>query len=181
MIPKRYKDIAADDWAKKIARMEQSVLMIGGVGVGKTYKAAQIYNIFGKSRDFIDVSEYLREANRRKWLKTTDASERYREWIDEVMNAKLLVLDDLGIEKADEQNASIIREIIQRRYNDASMTIITTNLNGKELEARYSARLISRVYEDYQVIVMKGADRRRDKMSVFKMGVEDENDIGKTD
>lgn len=57
----------------------------------------------------------------------------------------LLVLDDLGSEKASEYSITTLYIIIDRRDRDMLPTIITTNLSPKEIEDKLGARIASRL------------------------------------
>ena len=79
------------------------------------------------------------------------------------MNVELLISEDLGAEPETEETKSVIGRILMNRYDYERWTIIATNLDGKALNKRYSPRIISRIYEDYTVVVMNSRDRRKEK------------------
>ncbi len=167
-IYKRYACIKANKEAKQLIEKNRSVLLIGNTGVGKTYIAAGIYNEFEGSKAWFLVADYLAELDRREKLNTTDAQSRLQDWWNIALYRELLVFDDLGTEEESEKYAAAVRRILQFRYDNQKKTIITTNLSGSELSKRYSQRLISRLYEDYTVVVIKGNDRRKEKKEVVE-------------
>ena len=83
--------------------------------------------------------------------------------IDEV---DLLVLDDVGAEATTEWVQDRLYLIINRRYESAKATIITTNCDEGELSAKVGPRTASRLYEmcnqafpqfpdqDYRILMM---------------------------
>jgi len=162
-LPERYKGIMPPQRAREL--IGKSVLLIGAPGVGKTYIAAGLYNAFKSDfKAWFDAGEYVLELIRRERLNTTDAQHLLKEWWDLALNAELIVIDDLGMEENTEKASSIFRRIIQHRYNYKKPTVITTNLNGEQLSKRYSHRVISRIYEDFKVIIMEGEDKRKRMM-----------------
>ncbi len=56
-----------------------------------------------------------------------------------------LVLDDLGSEKTSEYSITTLYIILDRRDRELMPTIITTNLNPKEIEDKLGARIASRL------------------------------------
>ena len=111
----------------------------------------------------------LLELQKRRWPKTTDAAEYLQSWRDIALTTSFVVFDDLGAEENTEDSQNIVRRLLMYRYNHCKQTVITTNLTGEELKARYSERIVSRIYEDYLVVVMNGEDRRKKKLEIEKI------------
>ena len=149
----------------EVLKKRRSLLLIGKPGCGKTHMAACIYNNFDSDKVWLDASEYIFEMKRRMTLKTTDAAQILKDGWNMAMYSSLVVLDDLGAEEQTDAAGSILTRILMERYNNKRWTIITTNLDGKALKARYGERIISRIYEDFIVVVMKSRDRRKEKFS----------------
>lgn len=61
--------------------------------------------------------------------------------------AKLLIIDDLGTEKASEWQQEKMYLVLNHRYNELLPTIITTNLSGSELTKHISPRVVDRMTE----------------------------------
>ncbi len=85
-----------------------------------------------------------------------------------VLNAEVLVLDELGASKPTDWVRDTMAYIINTRYNDARVTIFTTNYpdrtsNEREetLEDRIGVRLRSRLYEMCRTIEIDGTDFRK--------------------
>ncbi|MFJ7971726.1 ATP-binding protein [Psychrobacillus sp. NPDC096389] len=68
------------------------------------------------------------------------------ELIETVKKADLLVLDDLGLEKATEWSEEVLTQILDERMNYRRPTIITSNISMMALERKYPAgRIKSRI------------------------------------
>ncbi|MEJ2111871.1 MAG: hypothetical protein P8Z37_18570 [Acidobacteriota bacterium] len=85
-----------------------------------------------------------------------------------VLEAKVLVLDELGANKPTDWVRDTISHIINCRYNDKKLTIFTSNYldaarNHKEetLTDRIGIRLRSRLYEMCREIEIYGEDFRK--------------------
>ena len=65
--------------------------------------------------------------------------------IHEYATIPFLILDDLGSEKTSEFSITTLYIIIDRRDRELMPTVITTNLNNKEIEDKLGARIASRL------------------------------------
>lgn len=82
---------------------------------------------------------------------------------DAATRCELLVLDDLGTERSNEPARERIAELIDRRYLDKLPTIVTTNIDGRDLferEPRIASRLLSGL-----LFKFTGRDARRHGVS----------------
>ena len=116
------------------------LVLRGGYGVGKTHLAAAIANRqleLGHKAVFVsvpDLLDYLRATYR-------GGNEGYDERFAQIRNAKLLVLDDLGMESPTSWAIEKLYQIFNHRYNSRLATVITTNHDLEELELRLRSRL----------------------------------------
>jgi len=62
-------------------------------------------------------------------------------------NTKLLIIDDLGTEKASEWQREKMYIILDYRYRELLPTIITTNLEVGGLQEHLSERVVERIIE----------------------------------
>ena len=100
---------------------------------------------------------------------------QYDTLFDEVKNAKLLILDDLGKERSSSWAIEKLYQIIVHRHNSRLPTVITSMLNFKdELDP-----ITSRVQDGYisQVVPMKAPDYRNKKKSTSKKYQRDNRQI----
>lgn len=137
-----------------------SLLLLGVTGVGKTHEA------YGAMRE-LSVSGVSGQ-----WESTTAAdlyaALRPRHGIDsesefrKYRSARLLLVDDLGAErKPTEFTEEVNFRLINWRYENHLPTLVTSNVEPKDLAARLGDRVISRLAEMCERIPMKGSDRRR--------------------
>ncbi|WP_369214994.1 ATP-binding protein [Streptomyces flavofungini] len=137
-----------------------SLLLLGVTGVGKTFEA------YGAMRE-LSVSGVYGE-----WAVTTAAdlyaALRPRHGVDSeaefrrYRGARLLLIDDLGAErKPTEFTEEINFRLINWRYENHLPTLMTSNVEPKDLAVRLGDRVISRLAEMCERVPMKGNDRRR--------------------
>ena len=139
---------AANSYAQGFTKDEdRGLLLRGGTGTGKTHVAVGIL-IEVVRRGFPglywNVTDLLREI-RDSFNQSSDFTER--EILDRVNSVDLLILDDLGAESMTEKVRDRLYLIVNRRYEIAKATLITTNLDDVELRERFGPRIFSRLYE----------------------------------
>ncbi|MCX7622192.1 MAG: ATP-binding protein [Thermomicrobium sp.] len=121
------------------------LLLMGGYGCGKTHLAAAIANYVLRHQRLFplftvvpDLLDYLRATF------APDRAESYDERFEQVRNAGLLVLDDLGTEHTTPWATEKLFQIINYRYNQRKPTVITTNRDLDDLDERIRSRLCDR-------------------------------------
>ena len=72
----------------------------------------------------------------------------------------LLIIDDLGTEFTNSFVSSELYDILNTRIRAGKSTIISTNLNLKEMKERYSDRTITRIMAEYKVFNFYGSNIR---------------------
>lgn len=78
-----------------------------------------------------------------------------------MLDADLIVLDDLGAEKVTEFVAQELFTIINHRINRMLPMIVSTNLTPAEIEESYGQRIASRLLFGFEALPLRGEDVRR--------------------
>ena len=82
-----------------------------------------------------------------------------------LMEAELLILDDLGTEPSTKTSSSAIYRLInQRVLVNGLPTIISTNLTYRQLEKEYDSAVLSRLLGEFNVKLFRGEDIRMAKL-----------------
>lgn len=140
-----------------------TLLLTGPVGTGKTALAVGAmriaYERFGTCPHFVNVVELLEAARPRDLDRPAPADQAPR--LERVQAGSLVLLDDLGAEKPSEWVTERLYALVDARWRTAKATIVTTNVDGAELEARLGARTMSRLLSRAEVVPVTGPDLRR--------------------
>lgn len=185
--------LAAEKFVEQYPVEKNGLLITGPIGVGKTHLAVGIMQDLIRTKGvpclFYDYRELLKKIQNsyNPSVQTTEM-----EILRPVMEAEVLVLDELGAVKPSEWVWDTVSLILNTRYNEERTTIITTNLNdlppteaiaGADLRGaaaarraaseptlgdRITERMRSRLHEMCRLIEMQGEDfRTRFKSASF--------------
>lgn len=135
------------------------LMLVGPYGCGKTHLAAAILHRcaeYGVAGMFVVVPELL--ARIRTSYRTGDG--KAEAVIETAKNAQLLILDDLGAEKASEWVKEQLYMLVNYRYEHMLPTIVTTNCSGAELEQELGRRTLSRLVEMTKPVNIHASDYR---------------------
>jgi len=137
------------------------IMLVGPVGTGKTHLAIAILQELikkGHAGAYVTVPELLDEI---RDSISSDVKGGSAKLMQLVKTIPVLVLDDMGTEKATEWVRERLFVIINARYEDMKPTIITTNCGIEELQERIGERTVSRLWEMCKGVVLEGEDRRK--------------------
>jgi len=148
-------------YAENFKLDSKSLLLFGDTGLGKTHLSLAIANKVlekGYSVIYDSAVNILHEIEKEHFSR-----EHLSEMTDLVMQADLLILDDLGTEYTTPFYSSTIYNIINTRLNHQKPTIISTNLKYNEISQRYESRVASRLITLYINLRFVGSDVRLKK------------------
>ncbi|MBR6411396.1 MAG: ATP-binding protein [Clostridia bacterium] len=142
-----------------------NMLFMGATGLGKTHLCSALARqLIDTGHDVLYVSAINMLADFEKQRFGGTAPEAENDGVDRYYGADLLIIDDLGTEIANQFTLSVLYGVINGRMNRKQATIINTNLTNRELQARYTDRIVSRLLGEYAVILFKGTDVRMQKI-----------------
>lgn len=157
----------AQTLVREYPMLEMGLLLMGPCGVGKTHLAVATIKALidkGISCLFYDFRDLLKEIQG-SYNSVSQSSELGV--LAPVYEAEVLVLDELGAMKPTDWVRDTMTQIINNRYNDQKVTILTsnyldepTNPNEESLTERVGVRLRSRLHEMCKTVIVKGMDYR---------------------
>ena len=153
------------EYARKFGKRSYNLLMRGGTGLGKTFLStciAKVVSERGFSVVYDTAGSIMTKFEEEKFSKTRD-TEDVKSEIKRYMSCDLLIIDDLGTEMTTAFVVSCLYDIINTRLMTGKKTIVSTNLTGEELGARYSKQILSRLEGEYQELCFFGSDIRLQK------------------
>jgi DNA replication protein DnaC len=187
-----YAAIVSKSYVEKFPTLEDGngLLFTGSVGTGKTHLSLAVIRElrvrYGADTLFVDFRDLLKrmQATFGKDKTTTEA-----EILRPVLEAQVLVLDELGAARATDWTFDVVEHVINSRYNARSATILTTNLpnhpagytpprdagrgyaaaamaaaaSPETLGDRIGMRMYSRLQQMCTVVEVKGEDYRGKK------------------
>ena len=149
------------EYAENFDMDSNNLYFYGRTGLGKTHLSLAIANEVikkGYSVVYGSVIGFLNKMEREKFGKG-EAFETENILID----ADLLILDDLGAEFQTSFTVSAIYNIINSRIARSTPTIISSNLDFEELKARYPESITSRILGKFSIVNFIGKDIRQIK------------------
>ena len=140
---------------------QKNLLFTGNTGLGKTFLSSAIANeILKKGKNVLyQTAPVMLDAILDYRFGKTKGSNI----LDSILNVDLLIIDDLGAENPSNIKSSELFNIINTRLlnqNKITKTIISTNLNLRNLYSNYDERIISRIIGNYDICYFFGDDIR---------------------
>lgn len=176
MLPKRYADFSpptplaaghlakvkayADGWPETKAG-GANLILCGKPGTGKTHLATMVCKQVASRHDaqplYATTTRMLRHVRasygRGATYTEQDAVERFS-------TCDLLVLDEVGVKLASENDRALLFEIIDERYQSVLPTILISNLTVGEIANQTDERLVDRLIENGQVLLFDWSSHR---------------------
>lgn len=142
------------------ANQPDSLLLMGDAGLGKTFLASAIGNHAVASKRtvvYFTFSEFIDLLRLRKFEEEAE----YQEGLQRLLDADLIILDDMGAEKVTDFVGQELFNLINHRINRQLPMVVSTNLTPPEIEESYGQRIYSRLVHGFETIGLRGQDVRR--------------------
>lgn len=157
---------------------EKGLLLMGSVGTGKTHLAVSALQQIMREKNplvrgrFADFASLVQELQM-----VFGVAGGSRSILRPLINAELLVLDELGAGKTTPWVMDILYYLVNTRYNEGRVTIFTTNFSDfpksveESLTDRVSQRIRSRLHEMCRRLELRGRDYRAERLATREGGL----------
>ena len=147
-----------EEYANTFDERSVSLVLRGNAGLGKTHAALAIAGmVLEKGYDVVYISAQELFGRLEKTRFDEDNS-----LMEGVLEADLLILDDLGTEYVSPYMLSCFYTILNTRIGNRRPTIYTTNIvDGTAFEARYTEKIASRLGGECEDFLFVGEDIRQ--------------------
>lgn len=135
------------------------VLLLGGVGTGKTHLACSIANEIaerGYDSIFRSVSALVRSI-RDCWGRSGEEAKL----IELYKSVDLLIIDEVGVQAGSDNERNILFDIINGRYEEVKPTIMISNLKIEDFTKAVGQRIASRIQHDGLLLPFSWNDYRK--------------------
>lgn len=132
----------------------KTMFFCGTVGTGKTMLVHALIQTVGHGRYLraVDISRMVRDCYSK--------NESEYDLIDSLARAKLLVIDEVGVQQDTKHESLLITDLIDRRYGNMLPTIICSNLNKDKLKETFGERAWDRLMQNGVIIPVLGKSQR---------------------
>lgn len=156
----------AREFAADVSRGEyRDMLFMGTTGLGKTHLSSAVAKtvieggcnvVYESAQNVFSDFEYER-FSRSYGDSTPPKTKKY-------FDCDLLIIDDLGTEISNQFTVSCLYNLINSRIVAEKSMLISTNVGKEEMLERYSDRILSRLFGEFEVCVFSGKDVRSQKL-----------------
>lgn len=150
------------EYANHFTKKAQWLIMYGGTGLGKTHLSLAIANVVierGYDVYYGSIQSIMEKLEKEHFgRKNSEESEK-----ESIVNADLLIIDDLGVEFVTQFTTAALHDLINSRMLKGLPTIISTNLEMDEIYEKYTQRIASRLFGSSVPLVFCGKDIRQRK------------------
>lgn len=125
---------------------DKSLIMVGGVGTGKTLLASAILDALVDKYDcgIIKTIDLVRRL-KATWNKDSDQTEE--DVLNRFIDSDLLIIDEVGSQFGSDTEKLFIFDIIDGRYQDMKPTILISNLDIDGIKDAIGERCVDRLRE----------------------------------
>lgn len=160
--PREYMEASVDflkSYCDNFNKISGSFFFTGGTGLGKTHLSLAVMNKVtekGYSVFYGSADNIIKQMEKERFGRSNGDIE------EEIENADLLIIDDLGTEFKTAFSETAVYQLINNAILNSKPMIISSNLSITELEERYGQRVVSRL-NSFEVINFIGTDIRQIK------------------
>lgn len=149
-----------------------NLLFTGKPGLGKTFLSHCIAGELlarGKTVVYLSAEELFSLLAATQWRQRAESDEEKmkareeREFREYVYGCDFLIIDDLGTEFSNAFTTSAFFTLLNERLITKLGTLISTNLDPKQLKMQYTERSTSRILGEYDILPFYGSDIRAKK------------------
>lgn len=148
------------EFVKNFDNKFTNLYLYGKSGLGKTFLCNCIAKELldaGKSVLYLSAAQLFKMLEKNTFKNDGEDSD---DALNLIFDADLLIIDDLGTEFQTSFTSSEFFNIINSRYIKKKPAVISTNLEPKDIINKYSDRIVSRFYGNYDFLEFLGDDIR---------------------
>ncbi len=143
----------------------RNMLFMGTTGLGKTHLSSAVAKaaieagcdvVYESAQNIFSDFEYERFSR--------SYGDRSPSKTDKYFSCDLLIIDDLGTEVSNQFTVSCLYNLMNTRIVSEKSMLISTNVNKEEILERYSDRILSRLFGEFEICVFSGKDVRSQKL-----------------
>ncbi len=152
-------------YAEAFSAESDCLLLVGATGLGKTHLSTAVARrVLDRGFDVYYASALQMFSDFEHTRFGTGMADNPAVDIARYSECELLILDDLGTEVTNQFTNSCLYLVLNNRINLHRPTVISTNLTSKEIKARYTDRVASRILGDFKPLLFPGRDIRMQKL-----------------
>lgn len=175
----RYKDCSFDNFKSNVdveilknpKALKNNIILIGGVGTGKTHLAYAILNMLCEkkelssgyryySSDFVHYASCKEIIDNIKKCWDKGADEYDFNVIKTYKEIPLLIIDEVGVQYGTDSERIELFEIINERYNNCYPTIAISNYSKQQIVKTLGLRITDRLFGGAVIIELNGNSYR---------------------
>lgn len=145
------------------------LLLYGTVGTGKTTMLKAVCRVINSCLEAENDRDRLGTFGKEviSMIRAKDVLDAYQtnnEFYKKMMSVKFIAIDEIGVESIDVKSYGNVSEplidLLSTRYDKQKMTLVSSNLDLKQVSERYGLRLADRFNEMFKKIAFVGASYR---------------------
>ena len=141
----------------------RNLLFVGTTGLGKTHLSSAIAKVIidnGYDVVYESAQKIFSDFEAERFGRVPAGEDRTSRYLE----CDLLIIDDLGTEMQTQFTVPCLYNLINSRLIAEKSMIISTNVRKEELLTKYSDRITSRLFGEFEICVFAGKDIRSQKL-----------------